>query len=159
MASVNKVIIIGNMGRDPEIRYTPSGMAVCNISVATSSYKKNRDTGEREEDTQWHRVVVYDRAAEYIGEYSKKGTNVYVEGRLKYGKYTDNNGNERNTVDIVADEIKILSGGVGRDGDTRQQSGGNRSASTGQQNQQRRAPAPSQQGRGFEDMDDDIPFN
>jgi single-strand DNA-binding protein len=88
MASVNKVILVGNCGRDPEIRYLPSGQAVANVSVATSSRRKDKNSGEMIEDTQWHRVTFYDRLAEIAGEYVKKGRPIYVEGRLKYGKYT-----------------------------------------------------------------------
>lgn len=95
MASVNKVILLGNCGRDPEIRYLPSGQAVANVSIATSSRRKDRNTGESVEDTQWHRVTFYDRLAEIVGEYVRKGQPVYVEGRLKYGKYTDQAGVEK----------------------------------------------------------------
>ena len=108
MASVNKVILIGNCGRDPEVRYLPSGQAVANVSIATSSRRKDKNTGEMVEDTQWHRVTFYDRLAEIAGEYVKKGRPVYVEGRLKYGKYTDQAGVERNTVDIIATEMQLL---------------------------------------------------
>ena len=110
MASVNKVILIGNCGRDPEVRYTPSGTAICNVSVATSSRRKDKASGESIEDTQWHRVTFYDRLAEIAGEYLKKGKPVYIEGRLKYGKYTDKDGIERNTVDIVAEQMQMLGG-------------------------------------------------
>ena len=92
MASVNKCIIVGNCGRDPEIRFLPDGRAVANVSVATTSKRKDRSTGETIEDTQWHRVTFYERLAEIAGEFLKKGRPVYVEGRLKYGKYTDANG-------------------------------------------------------------------
>ena len=92
MASVNKVILVGNCGRDPEIRYLPSGQAVANISIATSSKRKDRTSGELVEDTQWHRVQFFDKLAEIVGEYVKKGTPLYVEGRIKYGKYTDQAG-------------------------------------------------------------------
>lgn len=89
MASVNKVILVGNCGRDPEVRYLPSGQAVANVSVATSSKRKDRNSGEMIEDTQWHRITFYDRLAEIAGEFVKKGRPIYVEGRLKYGTYTD----------------------------------------------------------------------
>ena len=108
MASVNKVILIGNCGRDPEIRYLPSGQAVANVSIATTSRRKDRNSGETVEDTQWHRVTFYDRLAEIAGEYVKKGRPIYVEGRLKYGKYTDQSGVEKNTVDIIATDIDDL---------------------------------------------------
>ncbi len=113
MASVNKVILVGNCGRDPEIRYLPSGQAVANISIATSSRRKDRNTGETVEDTQWHRVTFYDRLAEIAGEYVRKGRPLYVEGRLKYGKYTDQSGVEKNTVDIIATELQLLGGREG----------------------------------------------
>ncbi|MDM7462576.1 MAG: single-stranded DNA-binding protein, partial [Tepidimonas taiwanensis] len=113
MASVNKVILVGNCGRDPEIRYLPSGQPVATVSIATSSRRKDRNTGEMMEDTQWHRVTFYDRLAEIAGEYLKKGRPVYVEGRLKYGKYTGQDGIERNTVDIIATELQLLGGREG----------------------------------------------
>lgn len=110
MASVNKVILVGNVGRDAEIRYLPSGAAVANVTLATSSRRKDRNSGEMVEDTQWHRVQFFDRLAEIAGEYVKKGRPIYVEGRLKYGKYTDQSGVERNTVDIIATELQLLGG-------------------------------------------------
>ena len=116
MASVNKVILIGNCGRDPEIRYLPSGQAVANVSIATTSRRKDRNRGETVEDTQWHRVTFYDRLAEIAGEYVKKGRPIYVEGRLKYGKYTDQAGVEKNTVDIIATEMQLLGGREGMGG-------------------------------------------
>ena len=116
MASVNKVILIGNCGRDPEIRYLPSGQAVANISIATTSRRKDRTSGETVEDTQWHRVTFYDRLAEIAGEYVKKGRPIYIEGRLKYGKYTDQAGVEKNTVDIIATEMQLLGGREGMGG-------------------------------------------
>lgn len=115
MASVNKVILIGNCGRDPEVRYAPSGTAICNVSLATSSRRKDKATGESVEDTQWHRVLFYDRLAEIAGEYLKKGKPVYIEGRLKYGKYTDKDGVERTTTDIVAEQMQMLGGVEGGD--------------------------------------------
>ncbi len=163
MASVNKVILVGNCGRDPEIRYLPSGQAVANVSVATSSKRKDKNTGETIEDTQWHRVTFYDRLAEIAGEYVKKGRPIYVEGRLKYGKYTDQAGVEKNTVDIVATELQLLGGregmGAPSDGDEggapaprRVPAAAPRAAAPARQ-----APAP-RSGSGFDDMDDDIPF-
>ena len=178
MASVNKVILIGNCGRDPEVRYTPGGTAICNVSVATSSRRKDKTSGESIEDTQWHRVTFYDRLAEIAGEYLKKGKPVYIEGRLKYGKYTDKDGIERNTVDIVAEQMQMLggrdsggeeagSGGGGtggrylapRDG----VDGGDRGDDRPARPAARPAPAPAPRpapkaSTGFDDMDDDIPF-
>ena len=120
MASVNKVILVGNCGRDPEIRYLPSGAAVANVTLATSSRRKDKNSGETIEDTQWHRITFYDRLAEIAGEYVKKGRPIYVEGRLKYGKYTGQDGIEKNTVDIIATELQLLGGREGMGG----QSGG-----------------------------------
>jgi single-strand DNA-binding protein len=156
MASVNKVILVGNCGRDPEIRYLPSGQAVANVSVATSSRRKDKNTGETVEDTQWHRVTFYDRLAEIAGEYVKKGRPIYVEGRLKYGKYTDQSGIEKNTVDIIATELQLLGGregmgGPSEDGASRAPA---RSAPPAASAPRAAAPAKS----GFDDMDDDIPF-
>jgi single-strand DNA-binding protein len=165
MASVNKVILVGNCGRDPEIRYLPSGQAVANVSVATSSRRKDKNTGESIEDTQWHRVTFYDRLAEIAGEYVKKGRPIYVEGRLKYGKYTDQSGVEKNTVDIVATELQLLGGREGMGGPS--DGGGDEGAAPAPRRQApppraaapapRQAPAP-RPASGFDDMDDDIPF-
>jgi len=111
MASVNKVILIGNCGRDPEVRYMASGQAVTNVTIATSTKRKDKVSGQMLEDTQWHRVTFYDKLAEIAGEYVKKGRPIYVEGRLKYGVYTDKtSGVEKNTVDIVATELQLLGG-------------------------------------------------
>ncbi len=167
MASVNKVILIGNCGRDPEVRYTANGSAICNISVATSSRRKDKTTGETVEDTQWHRVTFYERLAEIAGEYLKKGNPVYIEGRLKYGKYTDKDGIERNTVDIVANEMQLLGarsgggmgGGGGGGGSADEGSGAPmRSAPPARQAAPANKPAPQKSSTGFDDMDDDIPF-
>ena len=164
MASVNKVILMGNCGRDPEIRYLPSGGAVANISIATSTKRKDKSSGEMIEDTQWHRVQFFDRLAEVVGEYVKKGTSVYVEGRLKYGKYTDKDGIERNTVDIIANEMQLLGGRTGSGGGGDEGGGGySREPSPASRPPASRpapapAPAAAKQGSGFDDMDDDIPF-
>ena len=114
MASVNKVILVGNLGRDPEVRYTPDGSAICNVSIATTSTWKDKATGERREDTEWHRVVFYNRLAEIAGEYLRKGKSVYVEGRLKTRKWQDKEtGADRYSTDIIADQMQMLGG---RDG-------------------------------------------
>ena len=168
MASVNKVILIGNCGRDPEIRYLPSGQAVANVSIATTSRRKDRTSGETVEDTQWHRVTFYDRLAEIAGEYVKKGRPIYVEGRLKYGKYTDQSGVEKNTVDIIATEMQLLGG---REGGGAPSGGGDdggydnapRRPAASAQRPAAAAPRPAPAGKpaassGFDDMDDDIPF-
>ena len=143
MASVNKVILMGNVGRDPEVRYTPNGKAVANVSIATT--RKYKKEGELMEDTQWHRVVFYERLAEVVGEYVKKGKPIYVEGSLKYGKYTDKDGVERYTTDIVASELQLLGG--------RDEGSPAPAASPAP----RKAPAPAA-GSGFDDMSDDIPW-
>ena len=163
MASVNKVIIVGNLGKDPEVRYMPSGSAICNITVATSRQWKDKTSGERQEETEWHRVALFDRLAEIAGEYLKKGRPVYIEGRLKTRKYTDKDGAEKYTTEIVAQEMQLLggrdSGGGGDDGGA---APAPRSAPAA-----RPAPAPAPAARsapagksstGFDDMDDDIPF-
>jgi single-strand DNA-binding protein len=166
MASVNKVILVGNCGRDPEIRYLPSGQAVANVSVATSSRRKDKNSGETIEDTQWHRVTFYDRLAEIAGEFVKKGRPIYVEGRLKYGTYVDKaTGVEKNTVDIIATELQLLGaregmGGGGEEGGA----GYSRPAAPARQAAPAARPAPApapaaaRQSSGFDDMDDDIPF-
>jgi single-strand DNA-binding protein len=176
MASVNKVILVGNCGRDPEIRYLPSGQAIASLSIATSSRRKDRNTGEMVEDTQWHRVTFYDRLAEIAGEYVKKGRPIYVEGRLKYGKYVGQDGVERNTTDIIATELQLLGGreGGGMGGHPAGDEGGYDSSSPAPAPAARRpavaparppiarpAPAPAtppKSSSGFDDMDDDIPF-
>ena len=149
MSSVNKVILIGNCGRDPEIRYMPNGKAACNISIATSSRYKDKN-GETVETTEWHRVQFFDKLAEIVGEYVKKGKPLYVEGRLKYGKFTNKDGHEQNTCDIVATEMQLLGG---RDA-------GEQSAPRQAAPAQRPAPARTGGSSGFDDMpDDEIPFN
>ncbi|MEK0416058.1 MAG: Single-stranded DNA-binding protein [Pseudomonadota bacterium] len=157
MASVNKVILIGNCGRDPEVRYAPSGAAICNVSIATSSRRKDKASGETVEDTQWHRVTFYDRLAEIAGEYLKKGRPVYVEGRLKYGKYTDKDGVERNTVDIVATEMQLLGGREGM-GSPSDDAGASRPAPASKSAASGGAKPAAKSATGFDDMDDDIPF-
>ena len=158
MASVNKVIIVGNLGKDPEVRYAPSGSAICNITIATSRQWKDKTSGEKQEETEWHRVVFYDRLAEIAGEYLKKGRPVYVEGRLKTRKWTDKEGVEKFTTEIVAAEMQLLGGreggGGGDDG-----GGGQRSAPAPRPAAGRpAASAPAKSSTGFDDMDDDIPF-
>ncbi|ABM97126.1 single-stranded DNA-binding protein [Methylibium petroleiphilum] len=169
MASVNKVHILGNLGRDPEVRYTPSGSAVCNISVATTRNWKNKDSGEKQEETEWHRVVLYDRLAEIAGEYLKKGRPVYIEGRLKTRKWQDKDGKDQYTTEIVANEMQLLGGGEGgqsggQGGQSRGEGGGG-GYGGGQRPQQRAAapaPAPRQQARqpatAGDGFDDEIPF-
>lgn len=157
MASVNKVIIVGNLGKDPETRYSPNGGAICNVRVATTRNWKDKNSGERKEETEWHSVVFYDRLAEIAGEFLKKGRPVYVEGRLKTRKWQDKEGQERYTTEVIATEMQLLGsregmGGGGDDGGgySREPSGGGapRSAPA-------RKPAPA---TDIGSMDDDIPF-
>ena len=153
MASVNKVIIVGNLGKDPETRYAPSGDAVTNIVVATTETWKDKTSGEKREATEWHRVVFFGKLAEIAGQYLKKGSQVYLEGKLKTRKWLDKDGQDRFTTEINADEMKML----GSKGDGQQQEG-----QRPQQTQQR-PPANTQRqpqgpAGGFSDMDDDIPF-
>ena len=153
MASVNKVIIVGNLGKDPETRYAPSGDAVTNIVVATTETWKDKTSGEKREATEWHRVVFFGKLAEIAGQYLKKGSQVYLEGKLKTRKWQDKDGQDRYTTEINADEMKML----GSKGDGQQQEG-----QRPQQTQQR-PPANTQRqpqgpAGGFSDMDDDIPF-
>ena len=143
---INKVILIGNLGQDPEVRYMPNGGAVCNITVATSETWKDKNTGEQQERTEWHRVVMFRRLAEIAGEYLKKGSKVYLEGKLQTRKWQDQQGQDRYTTEIVADEMQMLdSRGGSADFGSRQ------SAPQPQSKPQAAAPADN----GFED---DIPF-
>jgi single-strand DNA-binding protein len=155
MASVNKVILIGNLGRDPETRYSASGAAVCNFSIATSRKWKDKSSGDMVEETEWHKVVAYDRLAEIAGEYLKKGRSVYIEGRLKTRKWQDREGVDRYTTEVVADSLQMLGGRDDSDRGGNQEDGhapAPRPAAA-----PRQAPAPKTQ-TGFDDMDDDIPF-
>jgi len=167
MASVNKVILVGNCGRDPEIRYLPSGSAVANVTVATSSRRKDKNSGEMIEDTQWHRVTFFERLAEIVGEYVKKGSPIYVEGRLRYSTYMDKaTGVEKNSVEIVATEMQLLGGrevrGGGEEGGAGGGGGYARPAAAPRQAAPAARPAPApaaaRPASGFDDMDDDIPF-
>ena len=155
MSSVNKVILIGALGRDPEIRNLPSGEVVANISLATNSKYKNRN-GEMVEETEWHRVTFFGRLAEIAGQYLKKGGSIYVEGRLKTEKYTDKNGVEKYQTKVIVGELKMLGGRA---------TGENEShvASSAAQQPSRNTAPPRQNpqqggGSGFDHMDDDIPF-
>ena len=174
MASVNKVIVLGNLGRDPEVRYTPSGAAVCNLRIATTRTWKNKDSGEKMEETEWHSVVLYDRQAEIAGEYLKKGRSCYVEGRLKTRKWQDKDGVEKYTTEIIADNMQLLGGRDGGGGDEGGGGGYSRGASGGgggdrpERTERAERPAPASRpaatkpaaksSTGFDDMDDDIPF-
>lgn len=164
MASVNKVIIVGNLGRDPETRYMPNGDAVTNIAVATTESWKDKNTGEKKELTEWHRITFYRKLAEIAGQYLKKGSQIYVEGRLQTRKWTDKDGVERYTTEIIADTMQMLGSRQGMGGGApmddeygssapapRQSAGGGNAGASRGAPQQR--PAPN-----FSDMDDDIPF-
>lgn len=144
MASVNKVILIGNLGKDPETRYMSSGDAVTNISLATTEVWKDRN-GEKQEKTEWHRVTFYRKLAEIAGEYLKKGRSVYVEGKLETRKWTDKNGMERYTTEIIATDMKMLGGK-------------SESSQSSQSNQSRQYEKAKSGESGFEDMEDDIVF-
>ena len=161
MASVNNVIIVGNLGRDPEVRYTPNGSAVCNVTVATSRVKKNKESGEKSEDTEWHRIVFFDKLAEIAGEYLKKGRSVYVEGRLQTRKWTDKDGVEKYTTEIVATEMQMLGSREGKGGGAGASSddgGGYERSAPAARPAAAAANRPAAKSSGFSDMDDDIPF-
>ena len=154
MASVNKVIIVGNLGRDPETRYLPSGEAVTNISVATTSSWKDKASGEKKEETEWHRVSAFGRLAEIMGEYLKKGSQVYIEGQLRTRKWQDKEGKDRYTTEIRADVMQMLGSRAGA-GEPRGEPRGE-SAPRGDA---AKAGAPAKKPAGkFDDMEDDIPF-
>jgi single-strand DNA-binding protein len=187
MASVNKVIIVGNLGKDPELRYNPSGVAFCTVSLATTRNWKNRESGERQEETEWHRVVFNDKLAEIVGQYCKKGRSIYVEGRLRTRKWQDKEGRDTYTTEIIAAEMQMLGsreggeeGGGGGGGYSRGARGGaGGGADAGGDDYGDSAPARAPAARpaparapasaaaarpapksstGFDDMDDDIPF-
>jgi single-strand DNA-binding protein len=154
MASVNKVILIGNLGKDPEVRYTPDNSAITNITLATTYTWKDRQSGDKKEETEWHRVAFFGRLAEVAGEYLKKGSPVYVEGRLRTRKWQDKEGKDRYSTEIVADAMQLL---------------GSRSGMGGGDTSERATAAPSSSGSAaaapnkgagarFDDFEDDIPF-
>ncbi|MGB7298439.1 MAG: single-stranded DNA-binding protein [Burkholderiaceae bacterium] len=171
MASVNKVILVGNLGKDPDTRYSPNGGAICNVNIATTRQWKDKATGERREETDWHRVVFFNRLAEIAGEYLKKGRSVYVEGRLQTRKWQDKEGKDQWTTEVVADQMQMLGGrgeeggggggGYNRDsaparsGGSGGGSGGGSSGGSGSGSSRgsQSSPPPN-----FDDMDDDIPF-
>jgi single-strand DNA-binding protein len=157
MASVNKVIIVGNLGRDPETRYLPSGEAVTNISVATTDSWKDKTSGEKKELTEWHRVAFFGRLAEIAGEYLKKGSQVYVEGSLRTRKWQDKEGKDRYTTEIRADTMQMLGSRAGAGeprGDARGEPRGESAAPKGGEAK----PAAKKPAGKFDDMEDDIPF-
>lgn len=164
MAGINKVILVGNLGKDPEVRYSAKGSAIANITIATSEQWTDKQSGQKQEKTEWHRVVMFNRLGEIAGEYLKKGSQVYIEGKLQTRKWQDNTGADRYTTEIVANELQMLgskgSGGDFNQGGGQQQSAPEQNAGTGQ------APRSSNTGgdggasgpNGFDDFDDDIPF-
>ena len=181
MASVNKVIIVGNLGRDPETRYAPNGDAICNITVATTDTWKDKQTGERKEQTEWHRVSFYGRLAEIAGQYLRKGSPVYVEGSLRTRKWQDKEGQDRYTTEIRAEQMQMLGSRQGAGGEGGGSGGGYGGGGGGgygggddfdqappqRQSAPRQAPSrpqsapsapPASSGGGFGGMDDDIPF-
>src|SRR5215813_12799529 len=153
MASVNKVIIIGNLGRDTETRYMPDGGAITNISVATTDKWKDKN-GEMQEKTEWHRVAFFGKLAEIAGEYLKKGSQVYVEGRLQTRKWQDKDGQDKYTTEIVANQMQMLGSrqGMGGGAPDRGEGGGERQA------REPAGKAPAKSGGKFDDFEDDIPF-
>ncbi len=162
---VNKVILVGNLGKDPDVRYMPSGSAVTNVTIATSESWKDKQSGEKQERTEWHNVVFFNRLGEIAGEYLKKGSKVYVEGSLRTRKWQDKtSGQDRYSTEIVASEMQMLDsrggagdsgGGYGGGQSQNQNQNQNQNQSGGAPNNQSQGSAPAQ---GFDDFDDDIPF-
>jgi single-strand DNA-binding protein len=164
MASVNKVILVGNCGRDPEVRTFPSGGQVCNVSIATTEKWRDKSSGEMREQTEWHNLVFNDRLAEIAGQYLRKGSQIYVEGQIRSRKYQDKDGNERTAYEIRVREMQLLGGregmGGGSGGDDE---GGGYAPRRAAPAPRAAAPAPRAAARpapaaSFDDMDDDIPF-
>jgi len=154
MASVNKVILVGNLGRDPETRYNPEGGAITNISVATTDTWKDKASGEKQERTEWHRIVFFSRLAEIAGEYLKKGSQVYIEGSLRTRKWTDKEGVEKYTTEIVADRMQMLGSRQGAgDAGARERGGEAKEPAAAGESKPAKKPAGK-----FDDLDDDIPF-
>ncbi len=156
-SGINKVILIGNLGQDPEVRYMPNGNAVANVSLATSESWKDKNTGEMQERTEWHRVVFFQRLGEIVGEYCKKGSKIYVEGRLQTRKWQDKNGQDRYTTEIIADQMQMLDSRGGGGGAAFQNTGAspqNAGTSDGGRPAQNASSAPAPDA----DFDDDIPF-
>ena len=155
MASVNKAIIVGNLGKDPETRYTPSGDAICNITVATTETWKDKQTGEKREATEWHRVAFFGKLAEIAGQYLRKGSQVYIEGSIHTRKWQDKDGQDRYTTEIRGDQMKML-GSRPEGGESQSRSAGSSRSSAPPPSA---PPARNASGGGFGDFDDDIPFN
>ena len=165
MASVNKVILVGNLGKDPETRYTPDGAAITNITVATTDTWKDKASGEKKEATEWHRVAFFGRLAEIAGQYLKKGRSVYIEGRIRTRKWQDKEGQDRYTTEIIADQMQMLGSREGMGGPSHDDEGGGgggarapASASAGAAGGGSKPAAAKKPAGGFDDMDDDIPF-
>jgi len=152
---INKVILVGNLGKDPEIRYLPSGGAVANLNIATSESWKDKTTGEKQERTEWHRVVFFGKLAEIANEYLKKGAQIYVEGRLQTRKWQDKGGQDRYTTEIVGSDLQMLGG---RSGTTEGPPDTSFEAPAGGGGDRRESAPPSASGKASEDFDDDIPF-
>lgn len=150
---VNKVILVGNLGRDPEMKYTASGAAIANITVATSDSWNDKQTGEKVEKTEWHRVVAFQRLAEIMGEYLRKGSQVYIEGKLQTRKWQDQNGQDRYTTEVVANDMQMLGARGGEGGGGRGQGGGGGFRNNPQNQQTQAQPKPDN-----DFADDDIPF-
>jgi single-strand DNA-binding protein len=164
---INKVIIVGNLGKDPEVRYSANGAAIANLTIATSEQWTDKQSGQKQEKTEWHRVVMFNRLGEIAGEYLKKGSQVYIEGKLQTRKWQDQSGADRYTTEIVANEMQMLGGRGGGAADFNPGQGGG--ASSGGQQQPSapsQNPAPQRNsgggapagGSNFDDFDDDIPF-
>jgi len=151
---INKVILIGNLGSDPDVRYTPGGAAVANLSIATTESWKDKNTGQRQDKTEWHRVVCFGRLGEIAGEYLKKGSKVYLEGKLQTRKWQDKQGQDKYTTEIVANDLQMLDGRPGGAGDF-----GGTPMANNQPQQKNNEPMAQPVGAGdFSDFDDDIPF-
>ena len=160
MASVNKVIIVGNLGRDPEVRTFPNGDRVANVTIATTDRWKDKQTGEPKEATEWHRAVFNGRLAEIAAEYLRKGSQIYVEGSLRTRKWTDAQGQEKYTTEIRVDQMQMLGRreGMGGPGGSEEGGGGGGYSRPAPASRQAAAPAAAKSDSGFGDMDDDIPF-
>ncbi|HDR9165926.1 TPA: single-stranded DNA-binding protein [Burkholderia vietnamiensis] len=157
MASVNKVILVGNLGADPEVRYLPSGDAVASIRLATTDRYKDKASGDFKEVTEWHRVSFFGRLAEIVAEYLKKGSSAYIEGRIRTRKWQGQDGQDRYSTEIVADQMQMLGGRGGSSGSEPRQPGGNGHAASGRPVGSQGNSRPSS-GGGFDQYDDDIPF-
>ena len=149
---VNKALLIGNLGNDPEVRYTPNGNAIANVVLATSSAWRDKQTGELNERTEWHRIVFFNRLAEIVNEYLRKGSKIYIEGSLRTRKWQDKNGIDRYTTEIIANEMQILDN---RNSGTSQQSSGNQQSSNKEETSAKAADTTTQ---SIDSFDDDIPF-